>query len=70
MTGSVVDASGSKISSFNGPLLTTLYDAETSVTTLGRDRNDKDGKPHVYDEPGSMLYQGRDSVKRENLPYG
>lgn len=63
MTGSVVDASGSKINSFNGPLLTTLYDAETSVTTLGRDRNDKDGKPHVYDEPGSMLYQGRDSVK-------
>ncbi|MCM1484154.1 MAG: type IX secretion system sortase PorU [Muribaculaceae bacterium] len=63
MTGTIVDADGNKVESFSGPLYTTLYDAETSTTTLGRPRDNVNGLCHVYDEPGAMLYQGRDSVR-------
>lgn len=63
LTGTVTDRSGNRMTGFNGPLYINLFDAETSVTTLGRDRDGTTGVSKVYDEPGLLLYQGRDSVR-------
>lgn len=53
--GSVTDPAGNIIADFNGTMQLTIYDAETSITTLG---NGKDGEPVTYDEHGSKLFTG------------
>ena len=62
VSGRVVDADGRLADSFNGPLALTLYDAERSVTTIGRDIDGTTGRESVYDEHGDRLAAARDSV--------
>lgn len=54
LSGSVVNADGTLASDFNGSLALTLYDAECSHTTNGRDAD----TPYVFDEQGGQLYTG------------
>lgn len=57
--GSVRDASGEKLTEFNGWMSVSLFDAERSVITKG---NGADGKEDVYDEQGDRLFTGRAKV--------
>jgi hypothetical protein len=56
--GRIVDSSGNTVSDFEGVLTPTLYDAEYSTTTLGRD-----GDEVTFEEQGDRLAVGRESVK-------
>lgn len=56
LSGRVLDHKGDLMTDFSGWIELALYDAETSVTTLGRG---KDGKEWTYDEQGDRLYAGR-----------
>ncbi|MDE6394371.1 MAG: hypothetical protein K2K77_03420, partial [Duncaniella sp.] len=60
LSGAVCDHNGQVIDSFNGYIDLTLYDAERSVTTQGRE-NDNEG-PYIYEEQGNQLYTGRTRV--------
>lgn len=60
LKGSVLTSDGRPITGFNGYVDLTLYDAERSFTTQGRE-NETAG-PYVYDEQGEQLYTGRAKV--------
>ena len=60
LTGSVRRYSGEVMESFDGYVELTLYDAEQSHTTLGRENGTTGGM--VYDEQGAQLYTGRAKV--------
>lgn len=60
LKGSVHTADGLPLDSFNGHIDLTLYDAERSFTTQGRDNKTEDG--YVFDEQGEQLYTGRVKV--------
>ena len=60
--GYVADVTGKPVSDFNGTVHSTIYDAEESVTSLGRGEDDNPGKECVFDRMGSRLYTGCDSV--------
>ncbi len=62
MTGEIVDQSGERISNFNGVISSALYDAERSVTTLGRNASGTEGRQVTFEEQGDRLFAGRDSV--------
>ena len=57
LSGAVCDNGGQVLESFNGYVDLTLYDAERSVTTQGRDN--KDAGPYTYEDQGNQLYTGR-----------
>ncbi len=57
--GEVCDSSGQRISSFNGWISISLYDAERSFTSFGRG---KEGKQVTFDEQGERIYTGRAQV--------
>jgi hypothetical protein len=57
--GHVVDATGQLISDYDGTISATLYDAETSITTLG---NGDEGVEFVFDQQGDRLTVGSDSI--------
>lgn len=59
--GYITDFNGNHISDFNGIIHSTLYDAEKSTTSHGYTEDD-DGKEVIFEEHGSKLYAGRDSV--------
>ncbi len=59
--GVVTDATGAPMSDFNGMVNATLYDAEQSVTTLGRGGED-DGLQLTIDKPGGRLFAGTAKV--------
>lgn len=60
LKGSVLTSDSRPLNDFNGYIDLTLYDAERSFTTQGRD-NENAG-PYVYDEQGEQLYTGRAKV--------
>lgn len=60
LSGAVCDHNGQVMDSFNGYIDLTLYDAERSVTTQGRENSD--AGPYIYDEQGNQLYTGRTRV--------
>lgn len=59
LKGSIYDPSGNKMTTFNGTISATMYDAEKSTTTKG---NGDQGKSVIFEEQGGKLYAGRDSV--------
>lgn len=61
--GYITDYSGNVLTDFNGTITTTLYDAEKSTTSHGYSSTKDDGKEVTFEEQGSMLYTGRDSVR-------
>ncbi|MDE6279385.1 MAG: type IX secretion system sortase PorU [Paramuribaculum sp.] len=63
VAGHVSSPDGSQLDSFNGLINARLYDAEYSTTTTGRKTAlDGEGKQITFEEQGSLLYAGRDSV--------
>lgn len=65
--GYITDGNGQRVPGFNGSLTLSLYDAEESVTTLGRGTADDPGKVDVFEQHGSRLFVGRDSVAGGNF---
>lgn len=59
LSGSVVDPQGRVMTGFNGWIDLSLFDAEQSITTLGRG---DEGAPITYDEQGDRLFTGRAAV--------
>ncbi len=62
LKGYIADSHGELQSDFNGTVSVTLYDAEKSVTTQGRNIDGTMGRQVVYEEHGERLYAGRDTV--------
>lgn len=60
--GRIENAEGKPVKDFDGTVQLTLYDAETSVTTIGRNIDNTSGLSIVFDEHGERLFSGRDSV--------
>lgn len=61
--GRIVSEKGEIIPDFNGTVRVTLYDAEKSVTTSGRNIDNTSGQSQVFQEHGERLFSGRDSVE-------
>lgn len=59
--GRITDYSGNTLTNFNGIIHSTIYDAEKSTTSHGYS-DDDDGLELVFEEHGSKLYAGRDSI--------
>lgn len=60
VSGHVADADGALLADFNGVVLATMYDAQSSVTTRG---NGDDGKPYTFDHmQGGRLFVGNARV--------
>lgn len=62
LEGYVTDWEGNQLNDFNGTLHLTIYDAEESVTTLGRGDDTDPGKESVFERQGKKLYAGRDKI--------
>lgn len=62
ISGEVTDSRGRRDEAFNGHVSLTLYDAERSVTTLGRDIDGSAGRRFTYEDHGSKLFEGADTV--------
>lgn len=58
--GSIVDGSGAEVTDFNGNIVSTLYDAEQSVVTLGYG---EDGSQYPFQDRSNKLALVTDSVK-------
>lgn len=59
--GRITDFNGNLLSDFNGIIHSSLFDAEKSTTSHGWTNGD-DGKEIIFEEHGSKLFAGRDSV--------
>lgn len=59
LTGRITDHEGNLVSDFNGSIQLTIYDAERSVTSLGRLGN----TPVTFDVMGERIYAGCATVK-------
>lgn len=62
ITGRVVDVDGNLSANFDGTVQLSIYDAERTITTLGRGTDDNPGKVANYEEHGDLLYTGRADV--------
>ncbi|MEG2674603.1 MAG: type IX secretion system sortase PorU [Muribaculaceae bacterium] len=60
ITGSIYNTSNKKATDFNGIIVPTLYDAETSVETNGYGDG---GVKYVFQDRSNKLYIGQDSIK-------
>lgn len=65
LTGSIVTPDGMPATDFNGTVVSTLYDAEVVVTTLGHTTNamQNDGKSVSYNDRKNRLFTGNFPVK-------
>lgn len=66
LTGSVYSPEGNLMDDFNGTLSLRLFDAEYSTTSNGATTGGgkpTEGKEVTFEEQGSKLYVGRDSIK-------
>lgn len=61
IAGKILNSNGVELTDFNGVIHSTLYDAEHSTTSHGYSKDD-DGLEVTFEEHGSKLYAGRDSV--------
>ncbi len=63
-TGHIEDQAGQRATTFNGNLISTLYDCEQSVTTHGYyTSNPSEGKEFTYDERNNRLAINVDKVR-------
>ena len=62
-SGYITDWKGDQLTDFNGTLHLTIFDAEESVTTLGRGDKSDPGKESVFERQGTKLYAGRTKVE-------
>ena len=62
LSGEVTDSRGRRDEAFNGRVSLTLYDAERSVTTLGRDIDGSQGRRFTYEDHGAKIFEGADTV--------
>ena len=60
--GVITGLDGNIDSEFNGSISATLYDAEESILTLGRDIDGTKGHPVVYEQHGERLSLSADTV--------
>lgn len=60
--GSIYDTRGEKMTSFNGTVSLTLYDAEYSSTTHGRGTEKDPGEKLTFEQQGNRLYSGSGAV--------
>ncbi len=60
VAGSIYDEKGNLAADYNGIISTTLFDAESSITTFGYG---KTGKEIVFYDRSNKLYVGQDSIK-------
>lgn len=60
--GLITDIDGEVIGDFNGTVSATLYDAEYSTLTLGRNIDGTEGRQTVYEQHGERLCVARDTV--------
>ena len=60
--GMVTDLTGECVDGFNGYVSATLYDAEYSTLTLGRNIDGTEGRETVYEQHGERLSVARDTV--------
>lgn len=70
LTGTLYDQQGNTMDDFNGILSATIYDAETSVTTLGLNVDNTKGKAITFDKKGDKLFSGRGSVVNGHFTLG
>lgn len=66
ITGRIVDPDGLPYAAFDGRINATLYDADESVLTLGRDIDGTEGKRIIYDTRGPLLTSVSDTVTAGN----
>lgn len=62
LTGEITDGYGRRDEAFNGRVSLELYDAERSVTTIGRDVDGSHGRRYTYEDHGSKIFEGVDTV--------
>ncbi len=67
--GSVVDAHGNKLTDFNGPLVSTLYDCEQSVITHGYSGYNDPGMEFVYNDRSNKLAVMVDTVTNGSFSF-
>ncbi len=60
--GQITAPDGALATDFNGLVSVTLYDAEYSTLTLGRDIDGTEGRQTVYEQHGDRLCVARDTV--------
>lgn len=60
--GQITATDGSTVTDFNGSVSATLYDAEYSTLTLGRNIDGTEGRQTVYEQHGDRLCVARDTV--------
>lgn len=60
--GYLTDYAGNRLKDFTGSVHLSIYDAEESIVTLGRGTADDPGKQSVFDQQGTRLWTGCDSV--------
>lgn len=64
--GFVADASGAKLSNFNGTVYPTVFDKEVQLKTLA---NDPTSKVAPYSQYKNIIYNGKASVKNGDFEY-
>lgn len=62
-SGQVVDGLGNPMKDFNGSIDVSLFDAEYSTTTHGRQSADSPGKRVTFEQQGSRVFASADSVR-------
>lgn len=62
LTGEITDGQGRRDEAFSGRVSLVLYDAERSVTTIGRDVDGSTGRRYTYEDHGSKIFEGGDTV--------
>ena len=67
--GSVVDVHGNKLTDFNGPLVSTLFDCEQSVITHGYSGYNDEGLEFVYNDRPNKLAVTVDTVTNGSFSF-
>ncbi|MCH5319738.1 MAG: type IX secretion system sortase PorU [Paramuribaculum sp.] len=61
-SGRITDKDGETLKDFNGRMNLSFYDADKSITTIGRDIDGTKGRQMTYDKHGDLLFVASDSV--------
>lgn len=62
LSGQIMDVNGLAMSDFSGQMSLSLYDADRSTTSEGRDASGTQGRSVVFDEHGSLLVAASGNV--------
>ena len=70
ITGSLTDASGSKLNSFNGTMYITVFDKPSSITTLNNSQNVPSYSYTIaFQQQENVLFKGKATVSNGNFSY-